>query len=949
VFSLAAAGPDAFFAEAGDWVQVPSGKSSDVVRELGRIGRSAVEPVLIVIDALEQVQSSSPKDGIGRLMDARVRELVTRCAYGAIPGVAMLVTTRLALTDIEIQRLPLHTKIEMDAMDSAAAIALLRARGVAGSRSERELRNLADSYGRHALTIDLASRYHEQHGSLPSAARTGDQVLRSYLELIADDDRELVGLLSIFPRGVTRSRLAAFAERLGIDIRDGCDEALRRLADMRLATSGPGSLGEDVIAMHEVLRRLVEDDLEEALRRRWHTTVAAGFVEEVSERLRELTLAQRYELLGMCIAHGVAGEDPLWAAELYWNRIGNFALVGHRDSQFAWGESACRALNENNPPSRVAESLRGDPRGVGSAIFADWALYLGFLGELASSLVAHQTAFRESIGDSSLAIAASNVADVSIQRGELPKARDWAMEGRRRALAVLRAHEGMPTEESMRGLDEGFEYSARSELYTTGVRAADSSLESLTALHHEAAEAIASFNSWSFIPLDPAPEFSLDTFQWGVPRAEMFLVSGDIRAAIDLAQTSLQRWQRKQTAEEITSIRIRAVLASALLAAADTTEAIEHIRVMESWARAKDARHTVVHAHLLAAKLARLDGEMLLAAETAAEGLRTARETGSGLLHIELLIESARIALELGEPDDAIYAAATALFGQEPLSPGMALYAAPARDERLAQEENWSRGSGIFPPEDSGRPILLAATHADCGYRWGEAQAREQLGEALLASTARMSGRPDLNAELRPAAARVLAYARGQLEQAAKLFDEVTGTPKSGDRVRRRLDDLNRGKLTEYWSQLSEHANELQANPPIGHRVLISYTRSDSGFVDALADELSRIVDDVWVDRRKVNIGESFVGAINGALRHVTDFIVVLSRDSAKSTWVANELNAAIALRNGGASITIRPVALDGVAVPPLLADLDIVRATDRSVASVLERLRQGLTTPKEA
>jgi hypothetical protein len=214
---------------------------------------------------------------------------------------------------------------------------------------------------------------------------------------------------------------------------------------------------------------------------------------------------------------------------------------------------------------------------------------------------------------------------------------------------------------------------------------------------------------------------------------------------------------------------------------------------------------------------------------------------------------------------------------------------------------------------------------------------------------ARVSGRPDLNTELRPAAARVLAYARGQLEQATKLLDEVTGTPESGDRVRRRLDDLSRGKLTDYWGPLSQHANELRADRPQGCRVLISYTRSDSEFVDALADELSRIVDDVWVDRRKVSIGESFVGAINGALRHVTDFIVVLSQDSAKSTWVANELNAAIALRNGGAPITIRPVALDGVDAPPLLADLDIVRATGRSAASVLGRLREGLTAPKEA
>ena len=52
------------------------------------------------------------------------------------------------------------------------------------------------------------------------------------------------------------------------------------------------------------------------------------------------------------------------------------------------------------------------------------------------------------------------------------------------------------------------------------------------------------------------------------------------------------------------------------------------------------------------------------------------------------------------------------------------------------------------------------------------------------------------------------------------------------------------------------------------------------------------------------------MAAINRALVDVTDFIVVLTATSVRSRWVQNELDAAIAQRNAGRSITIYPVLL---------------------------------------
>jgi hypothetical protein len=137
-----------------------------LVRDLGKAGRSgtAGSPILLVIDGLEVVQSTGGPDGVGRITDQRLRDLLTRAAYGALPGVALLVTTRLAPVDIEIQRLPFYARIDMDAMDPAAAVELLRSRGLRGN--DRELRRMGASYGYHALTLDLAAR----SGQLPDLA-----------------------------------------------------------------------------------------------------------------------------------------------------------------------------------------------------------------------------------------------------------------------------------------------------------------------------------------------------------------------------------------------------------------------------------------------------------------------------------------------------------------------------------------------------------------------------------------------------------------------------------------------------------------------------------------------------------------------------------------------------------------------------------------------------------
>jgi len=186
-----------------------------------------------------------------------------------------------------------------------------------------------------------------------------------------------------------------------------------------------------------------------------------------------------------------------------------------------------------------------------------------------------------------------------------------------------------------------------------------------------------------------------------------------------------------------------------------------------------------------------------------------------------------------------------------------------------------------------------------------------------------------------------VSYACALLTQVAELLEELSGDTAAGEPARRRAAELAGGALTRYVDVNRIDTGLPGASPPTGPpapRVLISYPRADSAFVDDLADELEILLGQVWVDRRQIVVGESFIRAINTALAEVTTFVVVLSPDAARSRWVQNELGAAVALRNQGRELRIIPVLLPGGMQPPLLADLNAITVTDRGAAATVAR-----------
>jgi hypothetical protein len=169
----------------------------------------------------------------------------------------------------------------------------------------------------------------------------------------------------------------------------------------------------------------------------------------------------------------------------------------------------------------------------------------------------------------------------------------------------------------------------------------------------------------------------------------------------------------------------------------DSEKAHALLAEADKWARVRDAPELLCWSLLINARIALADSqagdeksseakrkEALVAIE---EGLRIARDCGYGIHHIDLLTSRARIRLLQADADGAEHDARTALFGI-PGSPG----GAHDCNDTPLDESSPADQRGIFPPKDSGWPTLLAATHPECGYAWGEGDARQVLAEALL-------------------------------------------------------------------------------------------------------------------------------------------------------------------------------------------------------------------------
>jgi hypothetical protein len=103
--------------------------------------------------------------------------------------------------------------------------------------------------------------------------------------------------------------------------------------------------------------------------------------------------------------------------------------------------------------------------------------------------------------------------------------------------------------------------------------------------------------------------------------------------------------------------------------------------------------------------------------------------------------------------------------------------------------------------------------------------------------------------------------------------------------------------------------------------VFISYARSDKVFAQRLASDLEAQGIPVWIDAWKIGTGDNIIEKIEHGLQEAQYIIVVLSKDSTKSPWVARELGIFSMREISRQERNVLPVLLEDCEIPLYLRD----------------------------
>ena len=81
---------------------------------------------------------------------------------------------------------------------------------------------------------------------------------------------------------------------------------------------------------------------------------------------------------------------------------------------------------------------------------------------------------------------------------------------------------------------------------------------------------------------------------------------------------------------------------------------------------------------------------------------------------------------------------------------------------------------------------------------------------------------------------------------------------------------------------------------------------------------------DVWLDREKISVGDSVTLRISEGLEESEHVILILSANSASSTWVQREWTSALRSEIDSGRVIVLPARIDDCPVPSILADKEL-------------------------
>ena len=101
--------------------------------------------------------------------------------------------------------------------------------------------------------------------------------------------------------------------------------------------------------------------------------------------------------------------------------------------------------------------------------------------------------------------------------------------------------------------------------------------------------------------------------------------------------------------------------------------------------------------------------------------------------------------------------------------------------------------------------------------------------------------------------------------------------------------------------------------------IFISYSHADAEFVESLAKQLVQHKHYIWLDKWELNVGDSLIQRIQGALHLTPGLIVVLSKASVESEWCKKELESGLIRELEEKRVVVFPVVKEDCELPLFL------------------------------
>jgi len=660
------------------------------------------------------------------------------------------------------------------------------------------------------------------------------------------------------------------------------------------------------VASHEAIRKTLTASLPEKLRG-----------DEGALRIAHLLGTSEYpsdpavlDLLEEIIHHTLAAGHPQEAWDIYWNRLGEYKNLGWRLGAYERAERICRAFSPGQPPES-APLPSGLSEDAQAAFINDWALYLDALGRLDAAGRCYEQQIRMRMRRENWRNASTgnqNLADVRLLAGRLRLALPAAEE----ALALAdRANDTQSRRNS-------YAYRAYARALRGHIPAAI--VDFAQALHWQH-EDEADRN---------LPLYSLR----GIRHTQLLIRLGRLDEAAQLAERNREILQKEGGPEHQDIPRCNLILADIARLQGDLSKSRDLLFKAHDWAIPRSAKEVLCWSALLRAQIERDANNTPAARSAIQDGLRIARDCGYGILHIDLLLESAQLHLLAGDSDSAL------------------------SDLRVALDV------GHTPPPDSGYPILLPAAHEDCGYAWAIAQAQHLRAQALLLQAAQKLNRPDFapaNFDKLPKSVQeLITSARAHLNDAAQIRQRIQD-PKLND-TNTLLTKLSQGQITTYPltpivppppleppSAQKQQEIPMPASPHKYHAFLsYRHTDPDQSFALQLLKDLESAGFKVAIDIRDFAPNIPFVQEIERCIKQSAYTLAVISPRYLQSGNTEEEAVICKTLGQAERKRRLIPLTIEKTNPLPIwlydLTGLDFV--TPNPLIHPLNKLKTTLQTP---